>query len=99
MSWTGPNIQNGALSVLHLHNIDRNQAGTYMCTASNYYDSKTSLAVSVVVECEYQMLLVIVSFSVISFEIFIIVSGKLLQLILHNTFVYIKSIKCETDIL
>ncbi|CAC5414991.1 unnamed protein product [Mytilus coruscus] len=50
MSWTGPNIHSGALSVLHLQNIDRDQAGSYMCTASNNYGSKTSSTVSVIVE-------------------------------------------------
>ncbi|XP_063442047.1 carcinoembryonic antigen-related cell adhesion molecule 6-like [Mytilus trossulus] len=55
MSWTGPTIRSGALSVLHLQNIDRNQAGSYMCTATNNYGSKASSSVSVIVECEYQM--------------------------------------------
>lgn len=55
MSWTGPNIRSGALSVLHLQNIDRNQAGSYVCTATNNYGSKTSSTVSVIVECEYQI--------------------------------------------
>ncbi|XP_063442082.1 hemicentin-1-like [Mytilus trossulus] len=50
MSWTVPNIRSGALSVLHLQNIDRNQAGSYMCTATNNYGNKTSSTVSVIVE-------------------------------------------------
>ncbi|XP_063442083.1 hemicentin-1-like [Mytilus trossulus] len=50
MSWTGPNIRNGASSVFYLQNIDRNQAGNYMCTATNKYGSKTSSTVSVIVE-------------------------------------------------
>ncbi|CAC5371803.1 unnamed protein product [Mytilus coruscus] len=55
VTWTGPNIQDDAMSVLHLQKIDRNQAGNYLCTASNSYGNRISSTISVIVICEYYL--------------------------------------------
>jgi hypothetical protein len=53
MSWSGPNLPAGTTSVLNLQNINRNQAGSYRCTASNDIGSKISVNVTIIVNCEY----------------------------------------------
>ena len=53
MTWSGPNLPAGTTSVLSLQNINRNQAGNYLCTASNDISNKTSVVVNVVVQCKY----------------------------------------------
>ena len=53
MTWSGPNVPAGTTSVLKLNNINRNQAGSYQCTASNVVSRSTSLVVNVVVKCKY----------------------------------------------
>jgi hypothetical protein len=53
MTWSGPNLPVGTTSVLNLQNINRNQAWNYQCTASNYFGSKTSVNVAIIVNCEY----------------------------------------------
>ena len=53
MTWSGPSLPAGTRSVLSLHNINRNQAGDYQCTASNDISSNTSVVVNVVVQCKY----------------------------------------------
>ena len=53
MTWSGPNLPVGTTSVLSLQNINRNQAGNFQCTASNDVSSKTSVVVTVVVQCKY----------------------------------------------
>ena len=52
-TWSGPNLPAGTTSVLNVQNINRNQAGSYQCTASNDVSSKTSVVVNVVVQCKY----------------------------------------------
>ena len=53
MTWSGPNLSVGNTSILNLQNINRNQAGNYLCTASNDVSSNTSFVVNVVVQCKY----------------------------------------------
>ena len=53
MTWTGPTLPAGNISVLNLQNISRNQAGNYQCIASNGVSNKTSVLVNVVVQCKY----------------------------------------------
>ena len=53
MTWSGPNLPAGTTFVLSLQNINRNQAGSYQCTAINDVSSKTSVVVNVVVQCKY----------------------------------------------
>ena len=53
MTWSGSNLPVGTTSVLNIQNINRNQAGSYQCTASNDVSSKTSVVVHVVVQCKY----------------------------------------------
>ena len=53
MTWSGPNLPAGTTYPLNIHNINRNQAGNYQCTASNDVSSKTSVVVNVVVHCKY----------------------------------------------
>ena len=53
MTWSGSNLSAGTTSVLNLQNINRNQTGSYQCTASNDVSSKTSVVVNVVVLCKY----------------------------------------------
>ena len=53
MTWSGSNLPAGTTSVLSLQNINRNQAGSYQCTASNDVSSKTSVVVNVVVQCKF----------------------------------------------
>ena len=50
----GPNLPPGTTSVLSLVNINRNQAGNYQCTASNYVSSSISATIYVVVNCKYE---------------------------------------------
>ena len=53
MIWSGPNLPDGSTFVLNLHNINRNQAGKYQCTASNDVSSMTFVVLNVVVQCKY----------------------------------------------
>jgi hypothetical protein len=53
VTWSGPNLPAGTTSVLSLQNINRNQTGNYQCTASNDFNSKTSVVVNVVVQCKF----------------------------------------------
>ena len=53
MTWSGPNLPAGITSVLNLQNINRNQGGNYQCTAINYFGSKISVNVTIIVNCEY----------------------------------------------
>ena len=53
MTWSRSNIPTGTTSLLNLQNINRNQAGNYQCTASNYFGSKISVNVTIIVNCEY----------------------------------------------
>ena len=53
MTWSGPNLPDVTTSVLNLHNIKRNQAGNYQCTASSDVSIKTSVVIHVVVQCKY----------------------------------------------
>jgi hypothetical protein len=52
MTWSGPNLPSGTTSVLNLHNINRNQAGNYQCTASNAIGSMMSVTVTIIVNCK-----------------------------------------------
>ena len=56
-TWTGPNLPAGSTSILHLQNIDRNQAGAYNCTAVNEISSLTLKKVNVIVNCKYDYLI------------------------------------------
>ena len=53
ITWSGPNLSAGTTSVLNLQNINRNQTGSYQCTASNGVSSKTFVVVNVIVQCKY----------------------------------------------
>jgi hypothetical protein len=50
--WTGPNVAGGTTNDLYLQNINRNQAGTFYCTATNEVGSKVSSTVKVDVRCK-----------------------------------------------
>ena len=50
--WTGPNVPDGTTNDLYLQNINRNQTGTFNCTATNEVGSKVSLIVEVDVQCK-----------------------------------------------
>ena len=56
--WTGPNLPVGSTSILNLNNIDRSQAGAYICTAVNEISSLTLIKVNVIVNCKYEMSMV-----------------------------------------
>ena len=45
--WTGPNVWGGTTNDLYLQNINRNEKGTFNCTATNDVGSKTSSNVEV----------------------------------------------------
>jgi hypothetical protein len=51
--WTGPNVPNGTTNDLYLQNINRNQKGTFYCTATNEVGSKLSSNVVVDIKCKY----------------------------------------------
>ena len=50
--WTGPYVPGGTTNNLHLQNINRNQTGTFYCTATNEVGSKMSSSVAVDVRCK-----------------------------------------------
>jgi hypothetical protein len=50
--WTGPNVPDGTTNDLYLQNINRNQTGTFNCTATNEVGSKVSSNVEVYVQCK-----------------------------------------------
>jgi hypothetical protein len=50
--WTGPCVPGGTTNDLHLQNINRNQKGTFNCTATNAVRSKGSSNVEVDVRCK-----------------------------------------------
>jgi hypothetical protein len=50
--WTGPNVPDGTTNYLYLQNINRNQKGTFSCTATNEVGNKTSSNVEVDVRCK-----------------------------------------------
>jgi hypothetical protein len=50
--WTGPNVSGGTTNDLYIQNINRNQAGTFYCTATNEVGSKRSSRVVVDVRCK-----------------------------------------------
>ena len=50
--WTGPNVPGGTINDLYLQNINRNQSGTFYCTATNEVGSKMSSNVVVDVRCK-----------------------------------------------
>jgi hypothetical protein len=50
--WTGPNVPNGPTNDMFLQNINRNQSGTFYCTAANEVGSKMSSSVVVDVRCK-----------------------------------------------
>jgi hypothetical protein len=50
--WTGPNLPDGTTNNLYLQNINRNQRGTFNCTATNEVGSKMSSNVVVDVQCK-----------------------------------------------
>jgi hypothetical protein len=50
--WTGPNVPDRATNDLYLQNINRNQSGTFYCTATNEVGSKMSSSVVVDVRCK-----------------------------------------------
>ena len=53
MTWNGPNLPAGTTSVLYLQNINRNQAGSYQCTAGNDIGSMMHVIVTIIVNCKY----------------------------------------------
>jgi hypothetical protein len=53
--WTGRNVPGGTTNDLYLQNINRNQKGTFYCTATNEVGSKTSSNVEVDVRCKLQL--------------------------------------------
>lgn len=50
--WTGPNVPDGTTNDLYLQNINRNQKGTFYCTATNEVGNKRSSNVEVDVQCK-----------------------------------------------
>jgi len=50
--WTGPSVSDGTTNDLYLQNINRNQAGTFYCTATNEVGNKRSSNVEVDVQCK-----------------------------------------------
>jgi hypothetical protein len=50
--WTGPYVPGGTTNDFHLQNINRNQKGTFNCTATNAVRSKVSSNVEVDVRCK-----------------------------------------------
>jgi hypothetical protein len=50
--WTGPNVPDGTTNDLYLQNINRNQTGTFYCTAINEVGSNMSSNVKVDVRCK-----------------------------------------------
>ena len=50
--WTGPNVPGGTTNDLYLQNINRNQKGTFTCTATNAVRSNVSSNVEVDVRCK-----------------------------------------------
>ena len=50
--WTGPNVPDRTTNDLFLQNINRNQSGTFYCTATNEVGSKRSSSVVVDVRCK-----------------------------------------------
>ena len=50
--WTGPNVPGGTTNDLYLQAINRNQKGTFYCTATNEVGSKVSSNVEVDVRCK-----------------------------------------------
>ena len=51
--WTGPNVPYGTTNDLYLQNINKNQSGTFYCTATNEVGSKMSSNVVVDVRCKF----------------------------------------------
>jgi hypothetical protein len=50
--WAGPNVPDDTTNNLYLQNINRNQKGTFNCTATNEVGSKMSSNVVVDVQCK-----------------------------------------------
>ena len=50
--WTGPNVHGDTANDLYLQNINRNQRGTFNCTATNELGRKMSSNVEVDVQCK-----------------------------------------------
>ena len=50
--WTGPNVPGGTTNDLYLQNINRNQKGTFNCTATNGVGSEMSSNLEVDVRCK-----------------------------------------------
>ena len=50
--WTGPNVPDGTTNDLCLQNINRDQRGTFYCTATNDVGNKTSSNVDINVRCK-----------------------------------------------
>ena len=50
--WTGPNVPDDTTNNLYLRNINRNQKGTFNCTATNEVGSKMLSNVVVYVRCK-----------------------------------------------
>jgi hypothetical protein len=50
--WTGPNVPDGTTKDLYLQNINRNQKGTFNCTATNEVRSHVSSNVVVDIQCK-----------------------------------------------
>ena len=65
--WTGPNVPDGTTNVLYLQNINRNQTGTFYCTATNELGSNMSSNVEVDVQCKLLLFLFLPSSSLFVF--------------------------------
>ena len=52
LAWSGPNLSDGAISIMYLQNINRKQAGEYRCTASNAIKNLASDTITVIVYCK-----------------------------------------------
>ena len=50
--WNGPNVPDDTTNDLYLQNINRNQKGTFNCTATNEVGSKVSSNVVVDIRCK-----------------------------------------------
>ena len=50
--WTGPNVPDGTTNDLCLQNINRDQRGTFYCTATNEVGNKASPNVEINVRCK-----------------------------------------------
>jgi hypothetical protein len=51
--WTGPNVPDGTTNDLYLQNINRNQTGTFYCTATNEVGNNMSPNVVVDIKCKH----------------------------------------------